>query len=187
MRNILSLNAKTSQARYYLFLAALILVGALPAEVTVRRLPSPDQPIRILGGGWDYRTNNQLEFLAIREAEDSLAPSVVVYYEETGAETLAVLWSYSLDEELPARLVDAGVTDLNGDGLPEIALLIHYTNVPDKLAPPWLLIFDWDPASFIFSRVPTSSWNYTGRRISYLRLPQLSIADLETHGQQAMV
>ncbi|MCH7520274.1 MAG: VCBS repeat-containing protein, partial [Candidatus Marinimicrobia bacterium] len=150
-------------------------------------MPSPDQPIRILGGGWDHRTNNQLEFLAIREAEDSLAPSVVVYYEETGAETLAVLWSYSLDEELPARLVDASVTDLNGDGLPEIALLIHYTNVPDKLAPPWLLIFDWDPASFIFSRVPTSSWNYTGRGISYLRPTQLITADLDNDGDQELV
>ncbi len=187
MRHILSLNAKTSQARYYFLLVALIFVGSLPAEITVRRVLSPDQSIRVLGGGWDHRVNNQPEFLAIQEPEDSLAPSVLVYYEETGAETLAVLWRYRLDEQLPARLVDADVTDLNGDGLPEIALLIYYTNVPDNSAPPWLHIFDWDPARFMFAREPTSSWNHTGRGISYLRPTQLVTADLDNDGDQELV
>ena len=174
-------------SRLHILIAALFCTSLLPAEVAVKRLVSRDQIAHVLGGGWDYNANNHPELLVLLEPVDSLAPSEVMYYEETGVDTLAVLWHHRLEAETPARIVDAAVTDLDGNQRPEITILLHYQTLDDKSAPYWLQVFDWNPDAATFSTEPTARWNYRGRGISYLRPRQMAVSDLDTDGDDELV
>lgn len=171
----------------HILIAALFCTSFLSAEVAVKRLISRDQIVQVLGGGWDHNANNQPELLALHLPVDSLASSEVVYYEDTGVDTLAVLWHHQLGAETPAHIVDAGVTDLDGDRLPEIAVLLRYQTLEDKSAPYWLQVFNWNPDAGTFSTEPTSRWNYRGQGISYLRPRQMVVADLDVDGNDELV
>ncbi|MEE9464600.1 MAG: VCBS repeat-containing protein, partial [Candidatus Neomarinimicrobiota bacterium] len=171
----------------HILIAAIFCTSFLSAEVAVKRLISRDQIVQVLGGGWDHNANNQPELLALHQPVDSLALSEVVYYEDAGVDTLAVLWHHRLGAGTPAYIVDAGVTDLDGDRLPEIAVLLHYQTLEDKSAPYWLEVFDWSSETGTFSTEPTSRWNYRGRGISYLRPRQMVVADLDVDGNDELV
>ena len=125
--------------------------------------------------------------LALHQPVDSLGLSEVVYYEDTGVDTLTVLWRYRLEADIPAHIVDAGVTDLDGDQLPEVTVLLHYQTLEDKSAPYWLQVFDWNSETGTFSTAPTFRWNYRGRGISYLRPRQMAVADLDVDGNDELV
>ena len=171
----------------HILIAALLCTSLLSAEVAVKRLISRDQIVHVLGGGWDHNANNQPELLALHQPVDSLGLSEVVYYEDTGVDTLTVLWRYRLEAEIPAHIVDAAVTDLDGNQLPEITVLLNYQTLEDKSAPYWLQVFDWNPDAGTFSMTPTSRWNYRGRGISYLRPRQMAVADLDVDGDDELV
>ncbi|MFB0515428.1 MAG: FG-GAP-like repeat-containing protein [Candidatus Neomarinimicrobiota bacterium] len=174
-------------ARLYILIAPLFIVSLLPAEVTIKGLISQNQTIHVLDGGWDHNANGRLELLALQAPTDSLTPSEVVYYEDTGADTLRALWRYRLGAQALAMLVDAGVTDLDGNQRPEITVLIHYYTLEASSAPDWLLVFDWDENSTTFSAEPTFRWNYRSGGISYLRPRQLRVTNLDAKGDNELV
>ncbi|UCH62118.1 MAG: VCBS repeat-containing protein [Fidelibacterota bacterium] len=171
----------------HILITALFCTSFLSAEVVVKRLISRDQVINVLGGGWDHNANDQPELLALHQPIDSLALSEVVYYEDAGADTLVILWRHRLGAGIPAQIVDAGVTDLDGDQLSEITVLLRYQILEDKSAPYWLQVFEWSPDAGRFSIEPTSRWNYRGRGISYLRPRQMAVADLDNDGNDDLV
>ena len=164
------------ESRRKILLLFLLLFGSLSAELTIKSLIAPGQSVRILEAGRDMNANGRLELLTIHDPVDSLAPSEAIYYEDAGADSLAVLWRYRLDASTLSRIVDAGITDLDGDGLPEITTLLHVEAQEDTVVPAWLQVFAWDTAAVSFSASPSHLWHYRGRGTSYLRPRQLAIA-----------
>ncbi|UCH09935.1 MAG: VCBS repeat-containing protein [Fidelibacterota bacterium] len=163
------------------------MTSFVSAEVTINRIVTQGQSVTVLGGGWDFNMNGQLEILALLEPADSLAASEIGYYELSQADTLLTLWRYRLEIETLALFSDASVTNLNGDQRPEITALLYYQTLEDRSTPRWLWVFDWDDAANMFSAEPTTQWNYRGQGISYLRPRQLVAADLNTDGDDELV
>ena len=175
------------ESPHKILLLFLLLVGALSAQLSIKRVDAPGQTVRVVEAGRDMNANGRFELLTIHDPVDTLAPSEAVYYEHAGPDSLAVLWRYRLDASTLSRIVDAGITDLDGDGLPEITILLHVEAQADTVVPAWLRVFAWDTAAVSFSAHPSLLWDYRGRGTSYLRPRQLAIADLDGDGDDELV
>ncbi len=160
---------------------ATILAG----EISVFRIGSTTISARILGGGWDYVANGLPEYLLL-QSEGESAGSDLIYLELSASGESTVLWRRHFDNDR-ALLVEAAVTDLDGNGRREISALINHQSLPENASPQWLQVFDWDSGKAIFADEPSYSWSYRGRGISYLRPAGLIVSDLDSNGDDELI
>ena len=139
----------------------------------------PAREVHLLDGTYDLDGDQKPEYLALLEPTDQQANQSLVYIESSSGQTTTFSWRYDLPAGLDAEIIDARVTDVDGDGSREIVLLLHHKSLPENATPNWLYLFDWDDQTANFSTVPTFEWNYRGHGISYLRPTSLAVADLD--------
>ncbi|MFC1480867.1 FG-GAP repeat domain-containing protein [Candidatus Neomarinimicrobiota bacterium] len=183
----MSLKTKTFTTVYKLLTVITIFATISVADVTISKVDVLTGNVYLLDGTFDIDGDRQLEYLALLKPTAQQAPQALIYFEYTPGLPVAITWRYDLAAGLEANLVDARVTNVDGNDKREIVLLLHHQSLPENATPDWLYLFDWDDQAANFSTIPTFKWNYRGHGISYLRPTSLAVADLDGDNNDELV
>lgn len=113
-------------------------------------------------GTYDFDRDGLSEFLAIDKVNQEDQYGTIVSFseiDELGEHVL--LWHYQIPKNVNYSLVDAEITDINGDDSPEIIVALNVLKPTDqKKESQTILMFEWSGREF--PQQPTSTWNYLG-------------------------
>ena len=124
------------------------------------------QKIVHINGTYDLDGDALLEFIALElNPYEDVFPTAVRYYEidEDGYQTL--IWEFTPPVALEGQFVDAQIGDLDGDGSPELVLVMNLSRFADNSTPHvFVASYAWDGTHF--SEIPTAarlpgSWNWS--------------------------
>ena len=115
-----------------------------------------------LVGTYDFDRDGLSEFLAIDKVNQEDQHATIVSFseiDELGEHVL--LWHYQIPKNVNCSLVDAEITDINGDDSPEIIVALNILKPSNqKKESQTILMFEWSGSEF--PQQPTSTWNYLG-------------------------
>ena len=119
-------------------------------------------------GGFNFDNDEYLDIVGIASLVDKkgqVVPrsSYIVHLEESIAKDFIVKWKYSIPEKLKADFVDIGISDMDGDALPEIVAVLNISDVGDSAYPAWLYSFEYTDG---FPETPTATIGRTSALIT---------------------
>ena len=124
------------------------------------------QKIVHMNGTYDLDGDALLEFIALElDPTHAVFPSTVRYYEIDADGYQTLVWEFTPPDALDGHFVDAQIGDLDGDGAPELVLVMNLSRFGDNATPHvFVATYSWDGSNF--SEIPTSAV-----KISFLPLP----------------
>ena len=159
----------------YIFSIILVLFGYIYGEKIIH-----------MNGAYDLDGDNLLEFIAL-ELKPSLDvfPTSVRYYEidEDGYQKL--IWEFTPPVALEGTFVDAKIGDMDGDGVPELIIVMNLTRFGDNATPHvFVATYTWDGA--FFSEIPSATIDI-GKENRSLRCNNFQLIDHDANGDQELV
>jgi len=119
-------------------------------------------------GGFNFDNDEYLDVVGIASLVDSKGKTIprssyLVHLEESIAKDFVVNWKYSIPEKLKADFVDICVTDMDGDGLPELVAALNISDLGGSDQAAWLYSFEYTDG---FPAAPTATIGRTSALIT---------------------
>ena len=108
------------------------------------------QKIVNMNGTYDLDGDNMLEFVALElNPSKDIFPKLVRYYEIDVDGYQNVIWEFIPPVALEGDFVDAKVGDVNGDGVPELVVVMNLTRFGENNTPHvFIATYDLDGTHF---------------------------------------
>jgi len=144
------------------------------------------QKIVNMNGTYDLDGDNMLEFISLELNPDKdIFPKLVRYYEIDADGYQTVIWEFIPPVALEGDFVDAEIGDVNGDGVPELVVVMNLTRFGDNSTPHvFIATYDWDGTHF--SEIPSASLDI-GKENKSLRCNNFQLLDQDADGEQEIV
>ena len=115
------------------------------------------QKIVHMNGTYDLDGDNMLEFLSLEINPDlEVFPTAVRYYEIDSDGYQNLIWEFMPPVALEGDFVNAQIGDVDGDGSPELVLVMNLTRFEDSSTPHvFIATYTWDGTHF--SEIPSAS------------------------------
>ena len=115
------------------------------------------QKIVQMNGTYDLDGDKMLEFIALELNPDKdVFPKLVRYYEIDSDGYQTILWEFIPPVALEGEFVDAKIGDIDGNGAPELVVVMNLTKFGDNSTPHvFIATYDWDGTHF--SEIPSAS------------------------------
>ena len=136
------MNKYLTKLNVYLFISISLLFG---------------QKIVNMNGTFDLDGDKMLEFISLElNPEKDIFPKVVRFYEIDSDGYQNIIWEFIPPVTLEGDFVDAKIGDINGDGAPQLVVVMNLTKFGDKSTPHvFIATYDWDGTHF--SEIPSAS------------------------------
>ena len=144
------------------------------------------QKIVNMNGTFDLDGDKMLEFIALElNPEKDIFPNAVRYYEIDSGGYQNLIWEFIPPVALEGDFVDAKIGDINGDGSPQLVIVMNLTRFGDKSTPHvFIATYDWDGTHF--SEIPSASLDI-GKENKSLRCNNFQLLDQDADGEQEIV
>lgn len=144
------------------------------------------QKIVHMNGTYDLDGDQLLEFIAL-ELDPSLDvfPTAVRYYEIDADGYQNLVWEFTPPITLDGEFVDAQIGDMDGDGSPELILVMNLSRFGDNSTPHvFIATYAWDGSHF--SEIPSTTLD-VGKEDRSLRCNNFQLLDQDSDGDQEIV
>ena len=144
------------------------------------------QKIVHMNGTYDLDGDALLEFIALElDLTHAVFPSTVRYYEIDADGYQTLVWEFTPPDALDGHFVDAQIGDLDGDGSPELVLVMNLSRFGDNATPHvFVATYSWDGSNF--SEIPTATLD-VGKENRSLRCNNFQLLDQDSDGDQELV
>ena len=144
------------------------------------------QKIVHMNGAYDLDGDNMLEFLALElNPETHVFPTSVRYYEIDSDSYQSLIWEFEPPIELEGYFVDAQIGDLDGNGIPDLVIVMNLSRFGANATPHvFIAAYQWDNESF--SEIPSATLD-VGKQDRSLRCNNFALLDKNNDGDQELV
>ncbi|HJN97871.1 MAG TPA: VCBS repeat-containing protein, partial [Candidatus Marinimicrobia bacterium] len=144
------------------------------------------QKIVHMNGTYDLDGDALLEFIALElDPNKDVFPTTVRYYEIDADGYQTLIWEFTPPLALEGHFVDAQIGDMDGDGAPELALVMNLSRFGDNATPHvFVATYSWDGA--YFSELPSATLD-VGKENRSLRCNNFQLLDQDADGDQELV
>ncbi len=144
------------------------------------------QKIVNMNGTFDLDGDKMLEFVSLElNPKKDIFPKVVRFYEIDSDGYQNIIWEFIPPVTLEGDFVDAKIGDINGDGAPQLVIVMNLTRFGDKSTPHvFIATYDWDGTHF--SEIPSASLDI-GKENKSLRCNNFQLLDQDADGEQEIV
>tara|TARA_B100001094_G_C18153335_1_gene784971 strand:+ start:57 stop:878 length:822 start_codon:yes stop_codon:yes gene_type:complete len=144
------------------------------------------QKIVHMNGTYDLDGDNMLEFLSLEINPDlDVFPTAVRFYEIDSDGYQNLIWEFMPPVALEGEFVDAKIGDLDGDGSPDLILVMNLTRFGDNSTPHvFIATYSWDGTHF--SEIPSATLD-VGKENRSLRCNNFELLDQDADGDQELV
>ena len=165
------MNKYLTKLQVYLFISISLLFG---------------QKIVNMNGTFDLDGDKMLEFVSLElNPKKDIFPKVVRFYEIDSDGYQNIIWEFIPPVTLEGDFVDAKIGDINGDGAPQLVVVMNLTKFGDKSTPHvFIATYDWDGTHF--SEIPSASLDI-GKENKSLRCNNFQLLDQDADGEQEIV
>ena len=134
------------------------------------------QKIVHMNGTYDLDGDALLEFIALElDPNKDVFPTTVRYYEIDADGYQTLIWEFTPPLALEGQFVDAQIGDMDGDGAPELVLVMNLSRFGDNAAPHvFVATYSWDGA--YFSELPSATLD-VGKENRSLRCNNFQLLD----------
>ena len=141
------------------------------------------QKIVHMNGTYDLDGDNMLEFLSLElNPDEDVFPKVVRFYEIDSDGYQTLIWEFIPPTALEGDFVDAKIGDIDGDGSPDLILVMNLSRFGESSTPHvFVAIYDWDGSHF--SEIPFSTLDI-GKEDRSLRCNNFQLLDQDADGDQ---
>jgi len=114
------------------------------------------QKIAHMNGTYDLDGDQLLEFIALElDPNQDVFPTAVRYYEIDADGYQTLIWEFTPPIALTGEFVDAKIGDMDGDGSPELILVMNLSRFGDNATPHvFVATYAWDGTHF--SEIPSA-------------------------------
>ena len=139
-----------------------------------------------MNGTYDLDGDNMLEFLALEiDPEKDVFPSIVRLYEVDSDGYQSLIWEFLPPVSLEGDFVDAQIGDIDGDGSPDLILVMNLSKFENSATPHvFVASYNWDGENF--SEIPSSTLDI-GKENRSLRCNNFQLLDQDADGDQEIV
>ncbi len=144
------------------------------------------QKIVHMNGAYDLDGDNMLEFVALElNPETHVFPTSVRYYEIDSDSYQSLIWEFEPPIELEGYFVDAQIGDLDGNGVPDLVVVMNLSRFGTHATPHvFIAVYQWDNESF--SELPSATLD-VGKQDRSLRCNNFALLDQNNDGDQELV
>ena len=144
------------------------------------------QKIIHMNGTYDLDGDNLLEFIALElNPSTDVFPTIARYYEIDLDGYQNLIWEYTPTEGMDGSFVDALVGDMDGNGAPELILVMNISRSGDNSTPHvYVATYIWEGSSF--SEHPATTLD-VGEENKSLRCNNFQLIDQDADGNQELV
>lgn len=160
--------------RRYLFLAVFLVGSLLTAE---------ESKILRMDGPYDLNRNEALEFLALESVPPQINQCTILRYYELDSDGYQnLLWELTAQDGLLGQFVNATIGDLNGDGNPELIVVMNVAGPGNgRMLQPSVLVYPWGTDGF--SEDPSTSLNLAPDQ-PFILANNFQLPDIDADGDQ---
>ena len=139
-----------------------------------------------MNGTYDLDGDNMLEFLSLElNPEIDIYPKFVRFYEIDSDGYQNLIWEFSPPMALEGEFVDAKIGDIDGDGSPDLILVMNLSRFGDSATPHvFVATYSWDGSHF--SEIPSATLDI-GKENRSLRCNNFQLLDQDADGDQEIV
>ena len=144
------------------------------------------QKISHMNGVYDLDGDQMLEFIALElDPSESVFPEKVRYYEIDSDSYQTLIWEFKPPVELKGDFVDAKIGDMDGDGSPELIIVMNLSRFENNTTPHvFIATYSWNGSNF--SEIPSSTLDL-GKEDRSLRCNNFQLLDQDSDGDQELV
>ena len=144
------------------------------------------QKIVHMNGTYDLDGDQLLEFIALElDPNQDVFPTAVRYYEIDADGYQTLIWEFTPPIALTGEFVDAKIGDMDGDGSPELILVMNLSRFGDNATPHvFVATYAWDGTHF--SEIPSATLD-VGKENRSLRCNNFQLLDQDSDGDQEIV
>ena len=144
------------------------------------------QKILHMNGTYDLDGDNMLEFLALElDPDKDVFPTAVRFYEIDSDGYQTLIWEFIPPVALEGEFVAAQVGDIDGDGSPDLILVMNLSRFADNATPHvFVATYSWDGSHF--SEIPSATLDI-GKEDRSLRCNNFQLLDYNADGDQEIV
>ena len=157
------------------FINLLLVFSALLSQKTIH-----------MNGSYDLDGDQFLEFISLElEPETDVFPTKVRFYEVDSDGYQSLIWEFKPPVGLEGQFVDAQVGDIDGDGSPELIIVMNLSRFGEKTSPHvFVATYSWDGNNF--SELPVSTIDI-GKENRSLRCNNMKLIDYDANGDQELI
>ena len=139
-----------------------------------------------MNGVYDLDGDQMLEFIALElNPKENVFPNKVRYYEIDADSYQTLIWEFKPPVELAGDFVDAKIGDVDGDGSPEIVIVMNLSRFENNTTPHvFLATYSWTGTNF--SEIPSYTLDL-GKENRSLRCNNFKLFDQDSDGDQEIV
>jgi hypothetical protein len=139
-----------------------------------------------MNGVYDLDGDQMLEFIALElDPSESVFPEKVRYYEIDSDSYQTLIWEFKPPVELKGDFVDAKIGDMDGDGSPELIIVMNLSRFENNTTPHvFIATYTWNGSNF--SEIPSSTLDL-GKENRSLRCNNFQLLDQDSDGDQEIV
>ena len=144
------------------------------------------QKIIHMDGSFDLDGDNLLEFISLEiDPEKNVFPTMVRFNEIDNDGYQTVLWEFDAPIDLDGYFVDAKIGDLDGDGVPDLTIVMNLSRYGMNSTPHvFVAVYSWENGSF--SELPSVTLDI-GKEDRSLRCNNFAMLDQDADGDQEIV
>ena len=144
------------------------------------------QKIIHMDGSFDLDGDNLLEFISLEiDPEKNVFPTMVRFNEIDSDGYQTVLWEFDAPIDLDGYFVDAKIGDLDGDGVPDLTIVMNLSRYGMNSTPHvFIAVYSWENGSF--SELPSVTLDI-GKEDRSLRCNNFAMLDQDADGDQEIV
>ena len=144
------------------------------------------QKIVHLEGSYDLDGDNLFEFISLElDPEKNVFPTMIRYNEVDGDGYQTPIWEFDAPKELDGYFVDAKIGDLDGNGIPDLIIVMNLSRFGTNATPHvFVAVYSWEEDSF--SELPSVTLDI-GKQDRSLRCNNFSMLDQDADGDQELV
>ena len=144
------------------------------------------QKISHMNGTYDLDGDNMLEFLSLElDPNKDVFPTAVRFYEIDSDGYQTLIWEFMPPVALEGEFVDAQIGDIDGDGSPDLILVMNLSRFEDNATPHvFVATYSWDGSHF--SEIPSATLDI-GKEDRSLRCNNFQLLDYNADGDQEIV
>ncbi len=140
-------------------------------------------------GGFNFDNDEYFDIVGITSLVDSKGSKIprttyLVHLEESVTGDFNILWEFNIPENVRGDFTDIAVTDIDGDGMQEIAAALNISEVVSQKESSWLYIFEYSDE---FSKEPTATMRLTGSLPARPRPIYLDKGDINADGRDDLI